>query len=51
MCPNYSCVIHNNFEMVKSQKSTMHPQGFSAFLSNGRTHVYLLDRRDNKIKS
>ena len=51
MCPNYSCLINNNFELVKSQKSTTHPQCFPAFHPNERTHVYILDRRDNKINS
>ena len=35
----YSRLIHNNFEIVESPKSTTHPQYFSAFLPNERTRV------------
>ena len=39
MCAKYSRLIHNNFEIVESPKSTTHPQYFSAFLPNERTRV------------
>ena len=39
MCTKYSRLIHNNFEMVESLKSTKHPQCFSAFPPNERTRV------------
>ena len=35
----YSRLIHNNFEIVESPKSTTHPKYFSAFLPNERTRV------------
>ena len=39
MFAKYSRLIHNNFEIVESPKSTTHPQYFSGFLPNERTRV------------